>query len=116
MRLDIAEREEDGWIIFSLAGSIDNYTANDFRERVEGRMRDVGKGIILDCSGLNFVSSAGLRVFVILAKQVAASDNRNLLTVSNVRPTLMRFFEVAGVGGMLRFVPSLDIAMNPKPV
>jgi anti-anti-sigma factor len=114
MRLDIAERDEDGWIIFSLSGSIDNYTANDFRERVMNRLKDPGNGIILDCSSLNFVSSAGLRVFVLLAKQVSGGNNPNVLTVSNVRPTLMRFFEVAGLANMLRFVPSLELAMNPK--
>ncbi|PTY00989.1 hypothetical protein DB346_15405 [Verrucomicrobia bacterium LW23] len=113
MRLEIAEREADGWIILTLTGSIDNYTAADFRERAINRLRDPGNGLILDCSALNFVSSAGLRVFVLLAKQVAEAGKPNLLTITNVRPTLMKFFEVAGLGNMLRFAPSLELAMKP---
>jgi STAS domain-containing protein len=66
--------------------------------------------IVLDLSGLEYVSSAGLRCFMLAAKQARAKGSRILLAAlrrfledfcPTRRPTTVKMRKIGGLGGLL---------------
>ena len=62
------ERNED-FLIVSVQGRVDGTNAAMFQKGVEGAIGDAGaSAVILDMEGLSYMSSAGLRSVLLLAK------------------------------------------------
>lgn len=58
--------------VFSLAGRLDAATAPLLEERLRPVLADEGARIVMDCAGLVYVSSAGLRVFLSTQRGLAS--------------------------------------------
>jgi len=59
-----------------------------------------GKGLVLDLSGVRFVSSAGLRVLLKVAKAARAGGQR--FAACGLQPAVHEVFEI---GGFLQIIP-----------
>ncbi len=60
--MDIFEEKKNDWLILDLKGRMDAITSPIVQERIQSVMDRGERQILLDCSGLDYVSSAGLRV------------------------------------------------------
>ena len=78
----------------ALEGRLDTLTAPDLEEQLEPELDDVQK-LIFDLAGLEYISSAGLRVLL------AAQKEMDEMTVKNVGPAVMDVFEVTGFSDFL---------------
>ncbi len=67
MDLDIKWERKDGVLIAVLAGRIDGNNADVLQDTLEFGIGPEDKSLILDFEGVTFISSAGLRVGVIIA-------------------------------------------------
>ena len=63
----------DDIIVFRFGGSLDTGTAPDAESAVNRELQNQPKKMIFDLSKTEFVSSAGLRVFLATAKKLAAN-------------------------------------------
>ena len=82
-----------------LTGRIDTITSADFEKAVEGLSADV-TDLVLDMKGVEYVSSAGLRVLLGAQKLM---NKRGSMKLVNVCETVMDVLEMTG------FVDILDI-------
>jgi len=71
-------------------------------ERAERTLRDLAGPLTLDCSGLDYISSAGLGVLIELHKRLHASGQT--LTLSNMVPRVRNVFAYAGLDRLLNIV------------
>lgn len=78
----------------ALEGRLDTLTAPDLEEQLEPELDDVQK-LIFDLAGLEYISSAGLRVLL------AAQKEMDEMVVKNVGPAVMDVFEVTGFSDFL---------------
>lgn len=78
----------------ALEGRLDTLTAPDLEEQLEPELDDVQK-LIFDLAGLEYISSAGLRVLL------AAQKEMEEMAVKNVGPAVMDVFEVTGFSDFL---------------
>ncbi len=81
--------------VVSILGRVDSATAPRLAEKLNeitgaGRFR-----IVLDMAGMDFISSAGLRV-LIGAQKTCKRYNRGEVVLSAVPPTIMASLELAG--------------------
>jgi anti-sigma B factor antagonist len=93
-------KEMNGISILEVQGEIDANTAPDLLKEVEPMIAPSGK-ILLDLSGVTFMSSAGLRTMVVIYRQVAGNKGKIGLTglSEDVEDTMaatgfLRFFSV----------------------
>ena len=87
------ERTVNGTVVtLKIVGRLDTTTAPVLETAVDGCKADV-KELILDCSALEYVSSAGLRV--LLGAQKVMNKQGNMV-VRNVNATIMEVFEITG--------------------
>lgn len=88
--------KEDGVLEVFLEGRIDSTNVNAFDTEVNALTQETNaKGVAFDCTDLEYVSSAGLRVFMRLRKRFGS------LRVDNVSPDVYDIFEVTGFSSLL---------------
>jgi anti-sigma B factor antagonist len=54
----------DGAVVVSAAGEVDAFTTPDLRSELEAGLRSRPPGLVIDLSGVRFLSSAGLTLLV----------------------------------------------------
>jgi anti-sigma B factor antagonist len=100
--MEIEKYMRGGVTVLALDGELDSSTASDVRERLGELVPGEGR-VLLDLSRTTYMSSAGLRVLLLLYRQVRASGVRLALAgitddVTEVMAAtgFLAFFTVAG--------------------
>ena len=81
----------------ALEGRLDTMTAPELEAAVKDELASVDSAV-LDLAGLEYVSSAGLRVILSMHKALASKGG---LTVKNPNETVSEVFEVTGFSDIL---------------
>ena len=95
-----AEKDGNEVVIF-IEGKMDTNTSPQVTEEVSRHLGTVDK-MILDLENLNYISSAGLRVFVVADQEMMANGGE--LNVRNVSRDIMDIFEMTGFDSMLTII------------
>ena len=83
--------------VFLPAGRLDTTTAPQLEQELKAGLDGVTE-LVLDLAGLEYISSAGLRVLLSAQKAMTA---KGAMTVKNVNETIMEIFEVTGFSDIL---------------
>ena len=70
--------------IVSINGRVDGATAPDLESDLSSMIREGDVRVLLDCGEMNYISSAGLRVFLLAAKRCKQAGG--LLSISSCNP------------------------------
>jgi len=95
--------------IVNVEGRIDTTNATEFEKPM---MEVIGAGcvkIILDCSGLNYISSSGLWVFLIVQKKMMAVKGQFLLC--NLQPGIQEIFDISSFSSIFSVFPDKEAAI-----
>ena len=84
-------------LTLKIVGRLDTSTAPALEAAVDGCAEEI-KELILDCSELEYVSSAGLRVILKAQKQMNVQGNMKL---TGVNETIMEVFDITGFADIL---------------
>ena len=84
-------------ITLKIIGRLDTSTAPALESAVDGCIAGVQE-LILDCTALEYVSSAGLRVILKAQKQMNAQGSMKL---TGVNETIMEVFDITGFADIL---------------
>ncbi|MDO4616095.1 MAG: STAS domain-containing protein [Lachnospiraceae bacterium] len=90
--LDINKEQKDTGAVLHLQGRIDTMTAPDFERAVQEAAAE-SRELVLDFTGIEYISSAGLRV--LLAAQKAMSKKGGMI-LRGVGETVSEVFEITG--------------------
>ena len=93
-------------------GRIDHATADDFRAALTPYLASCGAGgdrLVLDFSGVEYISSVGLRVLILASKQVKAQGGA--LAVCGLQPVVREIFEISRFNLVLDVFPTMREAL-----
>lgn len=90
-------QNEETW---ALEGRIDATTSEHFHEMLLQIVNKTKQDVVLDCVKLDFVSSAGLRVFLIAQK--AMTEKKLTLVLRNVPSSINKVFSMTGFDKFLK--------------
>ena len=96
MGMDIGVEIRGNVIVVAVQGRIDHLNAAAFHDTLTPHLAECragGAGIVLDLAGLEYISSAGLRIFMIAAKQARARSGR--IAVAQMQPLVQEIFEIS---------------------
>lgn len=85
-------------IRLELTGRIDSNNASEVEQALRAQMPESPAAVVLDAAGLEYISSAGLRVLLMAQKTMAAQGEMKLV---NVGDTIQEIFEVTGFSEIL---------------
>ena len=92
------ERTVNGAVVtLKIVGRLDTSTAPALEAAIDGCAADIEE-LILDCSALEYVSSAGLRVILKAQKQMNVRGRMKLIGVNE---TIMEVFDITGFADIL---------------
>ena len=86
--------ETDGIQLISLSGRLDSATSNVFESSLQKLFENQGSLVTMNFSGLDYISSAGLRVILMVAKRAKQSKGR--LVLFGLQPHVKEVFEISG--------------------
>lgn len=105
MKLNV-EREGD-IVVLRPVGNLDALSAPKFQEALTPIIDESPRRVILDMSGAPYVSSAGLRVLIVLAKEV---KNQGKLAVTGLNANVAEVFRLAGFDRIMALCGDMDAA------
>jgi anti-anti-sigma factor len=94
--MDIFEVKKNEWLILDLKGRMDAMTSPHAREKIMAVIDRGEKMILLDCAGLDYVSSAGLRVLFEAAYKIQDLSGR--IGCYSVNANVRKIFALADLG------------------
>lgn len=98
--MTITKTSENGVLNIALEGRLDTNTAPQLEAELKNSLSGVTE-LDLDLSGLEYISSAGLRVLLAAQK---AMNRQGRMTIHNVGETIMEVFEITGFVDILTIV------------
>jgi anti-sigma B factor antagonist len=108
--MDISEDRKADAVILALSGKLDATTAKTFEDRILGVINGGTQRLVVDLSQLDYVSSSGLRVFIIAAKRLQTVDGK--IVLCSMKDHVRQVFDLAGFSSMLSIYGSRDEAIK----
>ena len=108
--MDIFEVSKNGWMILDLKGRMDAITAPAVRERIMAVIERGERRLLLDCSGLEYVSSAGLRVLFEAACRL--QDLSGKIGCYGLNANVRKVFSLADLGTDIPIHENQEIAIH----
>ena len=100
--MNVKIQEQDSNMVAILEGSLDTAAAAEATKAMQP-LNDVdGKDIILDCTALEYISSAGLRIFLGILK-VAKAKGENVF-IKGVNDRVRSIFNITGFSNIFKFI------------
>ena len=110
MALSIADDHQGDAVVVSLSGQLDTLTAKSFETHLASHISRGETRIIVDLGEVSYVSSYGLRVFLLTAKQLRS--DRRAFTLCRMTPEVARIFKISGFDKILTIYDTLGDAVT----
>ena len=92
--MDIVESKEGKVLVLEPEGRLDSTNSSGLEERLLVVIEKGENALVIDFEKLNYISSAGLRVLLIAAKQLQQSGGR--IALHAMSPSVREVFEISG--------------------
>jgi len=86
--------EEDGKYIATLEGRLDTAAAEQTAQELAPLNDCMGHDIVIDCSGLEYISSSGLRILLNIRKNAGAKGSK--VTIMHINNEIRKVFQMTG--------------------
>ncbi len=106
----ISETEEDGFYIIQIYGDVDAASSITLDKAIEESLRRGFRKLLIDCSHLNYISSAGLGVFMSYLEEFREKEVH--FALFHMKDTVRNVFEILGLDQLMRIVASAEEAKN----
>ena len=94
--MNVTHEVKNGVLVLSVSGRIDADTGGEFERAVvshalspEGITR-----VVMNCAGLDYINSAGMRVLLLLSKRLAAAAGK--LVLCEMKGHILEVFKISG--------------------
>jgi anti-anti-sigma factor len=108
--MQIKEEKNGDLLIVRVSEHLDTASSTIFESRLLGLVDRGERKIVVDCSGLEYVNSAGLKVFLLAAKRLEPVGGK--LVLCTLAPSVLMIFEMIGFTRIMKIVPTLDEALK----
>jgi anti-anti-sigma factor len=92
--MDIVETRSAGAVTLALTGRLDGASSGAFETRMLTHIDAGDHRLVIDMAGLDYISSVGLRVFMVATKRLKPIGGR--LVLCALQPTIKQVFDIAG--------------------
>jgi anti-anti-sigma factor len=108
--MQIHEAKKDGVLIVSVQGQLDTLSAPQFEARVATLIGNGERRMCIDCAALEYVNSAGLKGFLVAAKELESQGGK--FVICDLTPAVKMVFEMIGFTQIMTIVPSRAEALE----
>lgn len=102
IEMTVTEDAAATWI--HIRGRVDSMTAPEIQKKMDSLILEGKRVLVADLAGVSYISSAGLRIFVVTQKQLRNVEGEVILY--NVPDTVHEVFMMSGLGNLFRIASS----------
>jgi anti-anti-sigma factor len=106
--MQIAEAKKNGVMVVSVDGRIDASNAPTLEQKLLALIAGGEKRLVIDCTQLEYVSSAGLRVLLVAAKRLSGDGTLGLAALNK---QIHEVFDIAGFSSIFQIYRTQDEAI-----
>jgi anti-anti-sigma factor len=107
--LTLQSNKRDATLVVSLEGRIDAISARALEQQCLAWIDAGEKRLVFDLSQVQYISSAGLRTFLLTARKMASVQGD--LRLAALNQTVTHVFEISGFSKLFAIYPLLETAL-----
>lgn len=88
-------KNTDGTLTISPQGIIDAYSRSELEEAFDNLFKEKTYHFAVDLSGVDYMSSAGISIFIGALNKV--QENNGSMKLTNIKPAIKQLFELVGL-------------------
>ena len=108
--MDIVVNMEKEYTLIRLAGRLEATQAPELTATIQKSLREGAPSLILDCCGMNYVASMGLRCFLMAQNETRGAGGQ--LIFFGLNDNVRSVFSVTGFDKIVRVRTSLEDALS----
>ncbi len=97
--MDVTTRTQNGVTLVAFAGKLDSNTSPQAQQALDAILAGGARKVAVDCTALDYISSAGLRVLLGTAKRLSGAGGA--LRVFGLNETVREVFDISGFSTIL---------------
>ena len=102
--MEVTTESDNGTVIAKAGGRIDGTNAADFENAIQSAVGGIEGAVVLDCEGMSYISSAGLRAILRIAKDL----NRRAVkfVLCSLSDPIREVFQISGFDKIIAIHPT----------
>lgn len=108
--MEIKEIKKNQVTVLMVEGRLDSGTSGTLEKNLISAIEAGEKNLVLDFTGMDYISSAGLRVLLMAAKKT--NKLGGMLVLSALNPNVREVFDIAGFTNIFSIFNSLEDAVK----
>lgn len=107
--MEIRQHQTDGTIVLQLLGRLDELATSEVEIAFTGVLKETPQGVVLDLEGVEYISSGGLRILLMLSKAMDRGSGR--LVLCNLSPFVAEVFEISNFSSVFSIRTGVEDAL-----
>ena len=108
--MNIKKEKIGDFSVLKIKGRVDTIHSSALEGEVNQVFDSGEKNLIFNCSGMDYISSSGLRVFLVTQKKVIPLKGK--LYLSNLQPAIQEIFRISGFSNLFRIFETQEEALE----
>jgi len=107
--MNITKEKINDFCVLKIDGRIDTTNYNQFEIELTLLLNTGEKNFIFNCEGMNYISSSGLRVFLVAQKKTMALNGK--LHLCHLQPAIKEIFDISGFTSIFKIFDTQEQAL-----
>ncbi len=99
--MDITTRTHNDVTLVAFTGNLDSNTSPQAQQALDAILASGARKMAIDCTALDYISSAGLRVLLGTAKRLSGAGGGGALRLFGLNETVREVFDISGFSTIL---------------
>jgi anti-anti-sigma factor len=108
--MQITHEEKEGVVVVKVIGRLDADTAPAAEDTVKGLLRNGKERLLFDLGGMDYISSAGLRVILMTVKELRAKKGKVVLCGLNAY--VKEIFDVSNFSSIIPIAETVEAGLQ----
>ncbi len=108
--MNIIKEKINNFQVLKIEGRLDTSNFTEFEKEISQLFESGEKNLVFECSGLNYISSSGLRVFLTAQKKTISAGG--ILHLCCLQPVIREIFDISGFSTIFRIFDTLEQALE----
>jgi anti-sigma B factor antagonist len=100
--MEITKRKSGDTIVLELSGSLDIYTATDFKTYLQANVTAQQSKVVVNMEKLSYIDSSGIGMLIKSLNYIKELNGQ--LQLANLKESLQKIFKVAGLTAYFQFI------------
>lgn len=108
--MKIKKEKVGDYSILNILGRVDTVHASELEKEVNHLFNSGETNVILNCKGINYISSSGLRIFLVAQKRTLAIKGK--LYLCEMQPAIKEIFRISGFWNLFKICETQEEVLD----